>query len=139
MFAILTAILSAALLGAYFTKVEYPYFMAIASIELFGFRRFDVLIAYLWFAVAIVRAALFFFSAAHLTDSLFRTPRRKRVFWLLTVCFAASALGIGCSIEVFSGISLFIRSAPVAILFAAVVPGVLLLSRKKGRGKTLEM
>ncbi len=118
---------SATVLGQYMEKVAYPYFMTLASINLFGMRRMDVLQIYLWLAIAVVKVALFFFVAVHIGKSMAPSGRRKPVFWILAVVMLGTALAIGCSLHYFSALSLIVRNVWVLGFLIAFIPAVILI------------
>ena len=136
LFAACTIFISSTILGVYQGLVTYPYYTALASIDLFGMRRLDVLQIYLWFMIAIVRAALFLFSGVHLAGSAFPPQKKKTVFWVLAVVVCGTALSFGRSIDSFAALSLTIRNIFVWGFFICLIPAVLLvIGSVKGRGK----
>ncbi len=118
---------SSTMLGEYIEKVAYPYFITLASINLFGVRWMDVLQIYLWFAIGVIKISLFFFATVHIGKSVVPSNRQKPVFGVLAVVMLGTAFAIGCSLQHFSAQILIARNVWVLGFLVALIPTVLLI------------
>lgn len=128
------------MLGSYALQLQYPVYTAIASTDIFSFKRFDTIQACLIVISCVIKCALFLFAAVETAQTCaIKTRQERKLFFISLAAIAAFALMIVGKIELLKDLNKYGGNFIALVLLAFVIPLLaLLIGRTKKYEKKLQ-